>query len=54
MGDAVPKGRVETWFVIPRVRNSDRRCHVALLWGYLREELYAVAGGESHKLVILE
>ena len=38
MGVAVPKGRVETWFVIPRVRNSDKRCHVALLWGYLREE----------------
>jgi len=44
---AIPEARVETWFVIPLVRNSDRRPHDVALWGLLREEVYEVAGGVS-------
>jgi hypothetical protein len=46
--------RIETWFVIPLVRNSDKKRHMAPLWGLLRAELYRAAGGEASKRVVLE
>ena len=46
--------RIETWFVLPTVRNSDKQTHRSTMWGLLRAELYAVAGGESWKRVMLE
>jgi hypothetical protein len=39
--------RIETWFLIPLVRNSDKKAHAATLWGQLRDEVYQVAGGWS-------
>jgi hypothetical protein len=45
MSDPARGGRIETWFVMPTVRNSDKKKHVAILWGLLREEIYGVAGG---------
>src|SRR5436190_14701172 len=51
---SVNEERIETWFVIPLVRNSNKKPHVALLWGCLRAELYRVAGGEARKRVVLE
>ena len=47
MPDPAPEARIETWFLIPLVRNSDQKPHVATLWGSLRDEVYAVAGGWS-------
>jgi hypothetical protein len=47
MPDPVPEARIETWFLIPLVRNSDQKPHVGTLWGSLRDEVYAVAGGWS-------
>src|SRR5438034_4378171 len=47
MSAAPAPGRIETWFLIPIVRDSDKRTHVATLWGNLREEIFALAGGLS-------
>lgn len=54
MPAAQAKARIETWFVIPTVRDSDKKKHRATLWGLLRAELYEVAGADSWKWVILE
>lgn len=46
MPGAEPADRIETWFLIPLVRDSEpTRQHVATLWGLLRDEIYRVAGG---------
>lgn len=37
--------RVESWFLIPLVRNADRQLHAPELWGLLRAEVFAVAHG---------
>lgn len=42
-----PETRKETWFLIPLVRNSDKRLHIVTLWSCLRDELYTLAGGWS-------
>src|SRR3989442_684160 len=44
---ATPPGRIETWFLIPIRRNSDKQLHVATLWSNLREEISALAEGLS-------
>lgn len=31
--------RKETWFLIPVVRNSDKKPHIATLYGLLRKEI---------------
>jgi hypothetical protein len=49
------EGRIETWFVVPIVRNSNRQAHIAELWSHLRREIYDIAGGFSGpKQVIIE
>ena len=47
--------RIETWFLIPLVPDSDKtKPHVATIWRFLRAELYDFAGGESSKPVVIE
>ncbi len=38
---------IETWFLVPLVRNSDRQTHAAPLWACLREEVFAIPAGMS-------
>lgn len=40
-----PELRIETWFLIPMVRNSNRRQHAQHLWGALRQEIYELFKG---------
>jgi len=47
MPDPGTEARIETWFLIPLVRNSDQKAHAVTLWGQLRDEVYQVAGGWS-------
>ena len=55
MTTGISDRRIETWFVIPIVRNSDRQPHIAELWSCLRKEIYGVAGGLSGpKHVLIE
>ena len=39
--------RIETWFLIPILRDSDKQPHRVTLYTALRRELYDVAGGIS-------
>jgi hypothetical protein len=55
MNEPIQSERVEAWFVIPLVRESNKKQpHNALLWGCLRAELYRAAGGETRKRIFLE
>ena len=47
MSGSQAEGRIETWFLVPLVRNSDKKKHVGTLWGALRAEVYQIAGGWS-------
>lgn len=51
--------RVESWFLIPLVRNGDRQLHAPEVWGLLRAEIFAVAHGwtgpeEIRKVPLIE
>jgi len=39
--------RIETWFLIPILRDSDRKLHRATLYELLHSELFDIAGGLS-------